>query len=132
MKKQAICIFIISLFLNNLLCIGQNAPDSALTVKIETNDGNVFVGLIVDEDSLSIVIKTDYLGEIKIPKNYLKTKTELSKAVKVGKEFWLPNPQSSRYFWAPMVTDWERDQRITRISGFYTTNFLMDYLIIFQ
>ena len=101
MKKQFICIFIIIVLLDNLKCFGQNVPDSTRTVRVETIDGNVFVGFVVTEDSSALVIKTETLGEIKIPQNNIKSKTELKEVKKVGSEFWLPNPQSSRYFWAP-------------------------------
>lgn len=101
MKKQFIGIFIIIVLLDNLQCFGQNVPDSTRTVRIETIDGNVFVGFVVTEDSSALVIKTENLGEIKIPRNNIKSKTELKEVKKVGSKFWLPNPQSSRYFWAP-------------------------------
>jgi hypothetical protein len=101
MKTHLICIIIIIGFLNNLQCFGQNFPDSTRTFKIETADGNIFVGFIVNEDSSSLVINTESLGEVKIPQHNIKSKTELKDVKKVGDEFWLPNPQSSRYFWAP-------------------------------
>lgn len=101
MKKQFIGIFIIIVLLDNLQCFGQNVPDSTRTVRIETIDGNVFVGFVVTEDSSALVIKTENLGEIKIPRNNIKSKTELKEVKKIGSKFWLPNPQSSRYFWAP-------------------------------
>jgi hypothetical protein len=75
--------------------------DTIKTSRIETKDGNIFIGTLVEEDSLSLVLKTESLGEIKIPKNNIKSRTELKEVKKVGSEFWLPNPQSSRYFWAP-------------------------------
>ena len=101
MKKQSICIFIIIVLLDNLQCFGQNVPDSTRTVRVETIDGNVFIGYVITEDSSTLVIKTENLGELKIPLNNIKSKTELKEVKKVGSEFWLPNPQSSRYFWAP-------------------------------
>jgi RNase P/RNase MRP subunit p29 len=101
MKKQFLCILIFIVLLDNLQCFGQNVPDSTRTVRVETIDGNVFVGFVVTEDSSALVIKTENLGEIKIPRNNIKSKTELKEVKKVGSEFWLPNPQSSRYFWAP-------------------------------
>lgn len=101
MKKQFICIFIIIVLLDNLQCFGQNVPDSTRIVRVETIDGNIFVGFVVTEDSSALVIKTETLGKIKIPRNNIKSKTELKEVKKVGSEFWLPNPQSSRYFWAP-------------------------------
>jgi len=101
MKTRFICIFIIIVFLNNLQCCGQNIPDSTRTVRVETIDGNVFVGFVVSEDSLALVIKTETLGEVRIPRNNIKSKTELKVVKKVGSAYWLPNPQSARYFWAP-------------------------------
>jgi RNase P/RNase MRP subunit p29 len=101
MKKQSICIFIIIVLLKNLQCFGQNVPDSTRAVKVETIDGNIFVGYVITEDSSTLVLKTENLGNLKIPLNNIKSKTELKEVKKVGNAFWLPNPQSSRYFWAP-------------------------------
>lgn len=100
MKKYIFIIVFLGL-LNNLGCFGQVVPDSTRTLRIETVDGNIFVGHIVTEDSLTLVIKTETLGDLKIPLNNIKSRTELKEVKKVGKEFWLPNPQSTRYFWAP-------------------------------
>jgi hypothetical protein len=94
-------IFIIVAFLDNIQCLGQNVPDSTRTFRVETIDGNIFVGYIVAEDLSVLVIKTENLGEINIPQKNIKSKTELMEVKKVGNEFWLPNPQSARYFWAP-------------------------------
>jgi hypothetical protein len=85
----------------NLTCYGQNLPDSTKTLRIETNDGNIFIGSVTAEDSLTLVLKTESLGEIKIPKINIRSRTELKEVKKVGSAIWLPNPQSSRYFWAP-------------------------------
>ncbi len=101
MKKQIVFVFFILVMFQNLTCYGQNLPDSTKTFRIETKDGNIFIGSVIDEDSLTLVLKTESLGEIKIPQNNIKSKTELKEVKKVGNEFWLPNPQSSRYFWAP-------------------------------
>jgi len=87
--------------LQNLTCYGQNLPDSTITLRIETKDGNIFIGSEISQDSLTLVLKTESLGELKIPKTIIKSKTEIKEVKKVGNEFWLPNPQSSRYFWAP-------------------------------
>jgi hypothetical protein len=101
MNKKSICILIIFVLLNNLQCFSQNIPDSTRTVRVETIDGNVFVGYVITEDSSNLVIKTENLGDLKIPLKNIKSKTELKEVKKIGSEFWLPNPQSSRYFWAP-------------------------------
>lgn len=74
--------------------------DSTL-IQIETNDGNEFVGKIVAEDSIKIVLKTDNLGEITIKQSDVKSRTIVEvQQIKDGK-LWFANPQSTRYFWAP-------------------------------
>jgi len=100
-KKRIFFVFFIVVIFQNLTCYGQNLPDSTKILRIETIDGNIFIGSIITQDSLTLVLKTESLGEIKIPKMNIKSKTELKEVKKVGSEFWLPNPQSSRYFWAP-------------------------------
>lgn len=101
MKKQIFFVFFIVVMFQNLTCYGQNLPDSTKTIRIETKDGNIFIGKVITQDSLTLVLKTESLGEIKIPRMNIKSQTELKEVKKVGNEFWLPNPQSSRYFWAP-------------------------------
>jgi hypothetical protein len=99
--KLSVCIFIFLglLYTGSSFC--QNVTDSTRTVRVETVDGNVFIGNVVSKDSLNLVIKTDIFGEIKIPLNNIKSRTEFKDLKKVGRQYWLPNPQSSRYFWAP-------------------------------
>lgn len=79
----------------------QDNSDTIRVYRIETKDGNIFTGFIMDEDAQVLILKTDKLGEIRIQKTEIKSKTEIVHAKKVRDEYWLPNPQSSRYFWAP-------------------------------
>ena len=70
-------------------------------VKIETSDGNEFIGTISSEDAEKLVLKTDKLGEISISKSDIKSqKTIKVSQIKDGK-LWFDNPQATRYFWAP-------------------------------
>ena len=84
-----------------LSCYGQDLTDSTKTLRIETKDGNIYIGNVITQDSLTLTLKTDILGVIKIPLADIKARVELSETKKVQGQFWLPNPQSSRYFWAP-------------------------------
>ena len=98
MKPKIVGLLLIFLFSSNF--IQAQTTDTTL-VQIETNDGNEFIGEIVKEDSLKIVLKTDKLGEISIQKSDIKSQIIINtQQIKDGK-FWFPNPQSTRYFWAP-------------------------------
>ncbi len=88
-------IFIFTLSVNS-----QTANDTTL-VNIETVDGNEFIGQIVNEDSLKIVLKTEKFGEISIFRSDIKHREIIEvQQIKDGK-YWFPNPQSTRYFWSP-------------------------------
>jgi len=100
---KRILIFVITGILV-LFCLNgpaQEIPDSTKVFRIETKDGNVFTGQILSEDLSVLVLRTEKLGELKISQVDILSKSEITGTVKVGDQYWLPNPQSSRYFWAP-------------------------------
>ncbi len=100
MKKLSVLLLLLSA-LGCRICYSQEAADTTAALRIETYDGNIFIGNVISEDSTAIVLKTTSLGEIKIPKNDIKSRTVLKQLKYEGGKLWLPNPQSSRYFWAP-------------------------------
>jgi hypothetical protein len=102
MMKKTVCYTSFFLFvLFHVAAYGQNIPDSARIYRIDTKDGNTFTGVIVSEDSLLLILRTDNLGEIKIHQPDIKSRTKIDALRKVGNTYWFPNPQSSRYFWGP-------------------------------
>lgn len=101
MKQQIVLALFLGILFQGFSCFGQVVTDSTKTMRIETKDGNIYIGNLITEDSLTLVLKTDRLGVINIPLADIKLRTEMSDAKNVEGQFWLPNPQSSRYFWAP-------------------------------
>lgn len=100
--KHTIALCLLSvLLLTSFSGYNQETNDTARVYRIETRDGNTFTGTIVSEDSGYLILKTDKLGELKIAVSDIQTRVELGKTTKVGDSYWLPNPQSSRYFWSP-------------------------------
>jgi hypothetical protein len=102
MKKK---MSILTLFLAFLISISisSNAQNSQDTTKyqIETVDGNEYIGTILNQTQEAIRIKTDKLGEISIPQSEVKKITQLAAVQSKDGTYWLDNPQSTRYFWAP-------------------------------
>jgi hypothetical protein len=78
----------------------QVEPDSTI-YNIETTDGNEYVGMIVDKDNMSVLLKTELLGEISIPLSGIKRIKQISSSRLIKGQYWFENPQSARYFWAP-------------------------------
>lgn len=81
----------------------SNAQDSQDSIKsqVETIDGNTYIGIILEQTPEIIRIKTDKLGEISIPGAEVKRITQLIATKSKDGTYWLENPQSTRYFWAP-------------------------------
>jgi hypothetical protein len=100
--KNLIAVSLIMLF-----CIlvkngySQGQPDSTKLCKVETLDGNEFIGLMVSQDSLEVKLETSSLGKVTIPRTSIKTITWLKPSSLKGGKFWSENPQSGRYFWSP-------------------------------
>ncbi|HQW54567.1 MAG TPA: hypothetical protein PK076_00495 [Saprospiraceae bacterium] len=95
--KSLIAIILISFFISNI-AIAQNEGAS---VKVETKDGNVYVGRIVSEDSTTVVIETEELGQIPIKKAAITSRTKIDSTKMVKGKLWDDNPQSTRYLWTP-------------------------------
>lgn len=95
---KAILLLALLISLSHLL-YAQTNSDTTL-VNIETTDGNEFLGQIVSEDDVKIVLKTEKLGNITINKIDIKKRDNVAvQQIKDGK-YWFPNPQSTRYFWS--------------------------------
>jgi hypothetical protein len=92
---------VFGILFGSLSCFAQVVTDTISTYRIETHDGNVYVGVITGEDSTKVTIRTERLGELTIMRADILHITELEGAINVKGQLWLPNPQSARYFWAP-------------------------------
>jgi hypothetical protein len=83
MKKQFFWIFILIFLLNNFCCIGQNLSDTTIILRVETIYGDVFTGILTSENQSELVLITETLGEISIPKEHIKSR----KNIKTPKNF---------------------------------------------
>jgi hypothetical protein len=93
------CLIII-LLLTVSLCAGQEKPDTSM-YRIETRDGNTYIGQIVSQDSVKVILDSDKLGEIKVLRADIKKMYPIKKEKIIDGEYWFENPQATRYFYAP-------------------------------
>ncbi len=77
----------------------QDKNDS--TYRVETVDGNEYIGKIISRDSEGITLFTQQLGEIKIKNADIKKMSAISGVKLHDGRYWLENPQASKYFVAP-------------------------------
>ncbi len=93
-------LFFVFTFFHSVSSAAQNGQDS-IKSKIETIDGNEYIGVILEKTNEKIRLKTESLGEIVILVTNVRNISEI-KIVK-GKDgrLWTENPQATRYLWAP-------------------------------
>jgi hypothetical protein len=84
-----------------LLSLMSNAQTADTVYHIETTDGNDFMGTIVEQDATTLKLNTEKLGIITIKKIDIKSMRIVSGSKKEDGQYWLDNPQSTRYFWQP-------------------------------
>lgn len=101
MKNLAsVTVVLILLILSPSLVQAQNQQDS-IKNRIETIDGNEYIGTILEQTNEKIRLKTDNLGEISISTTQIKKITPINQLIARDGTYWLDNPQATRYFWAP-------------------------------
>lgn len=101
MNKTSACFFSLVLGLMVLTAEAQFENDTVSLYRIETKDGNEYVGKIISHDTESILLATPNLGEIRImKKDMIKLDRIESGQIRQGR-IWYPNLQSTRYFFAP-------------------------------
>lgn len=94
------------LFVCLLLCTFQlmaqsNATDTTTVYRIETNDGNEYIGTIRSRDTESLTLKTVRLGEITLRMaDIVSIETVLKNRIK-NNLFWFDNVQATRHFFQP-------------------------------
>lgn len=84
---------------NNGFC--QERTDSLKLYRIETSDGNEYVGRIVGIDSLTFKFETTNIGVIDIVRTNIEKISEVKQAQLKDGSYWFENLQATRYFWAP-------------------------------
>jgi hypothetical protein len=101
MYRLISCLLICSfLFFFSESSSAQNQQDSIKT-RVETIDGNEFIGIVLEKSTDLIRLKTENLGEITIKMTDVKRVAEIGPVSSKDGIFWLDNPQATRYFWAP-------------------------------
>ena len=100
-KLRCIKLFAILVFaLASFYCAAQDQVDT-LTYYIQTTDGNTYRGKILTQDSLEVLFSLERFGEHRFLKTEIKKLQPLEKKKLVGEEYWMDNPQATRYFFSP-------------------------------
>ena len=75
--------------------------DTATLYRVQTLDGNKYIGNILQQNEEFVQLRTRAIGEITIARRDIKSIVAIGKDQLVQGQFWFPNPQATRYFWSP-------------------------------
>lgn len=87
--------------------------------RIETVEGEVVIGPLRSEDTTKVVLETRRFGTVTIERAAIKNMVELSPNRFLDGKSWFPNPQSTRYFFAPNALG------IPKGEGYYQNTWLL-------
>jgi hypothetical protein len=88
-------------FLLSATLSSQEVADTAKMWRVETTDGNEFLGSILSKNSAEIQLNTEKYGVLTLRTNSIRSITEIQPAeIKQG-SIWMKNIQDARYFYAP-------------------------------
>ncbi len=96
----------------------DDESDDRPLFKVVTLDGTTFIGRLVREDDHSITLDVEKLGELNIRRENIRSLTELAEDDLMGGKYWFPNPNATRYLFAPSAIP------ITRKTGYYQNTWI--------
>lgn len=94
-------LFCMLIFLSGISAALHAQDRTGETVRITTNDGNVFVGEVMQENDRQITLQVEGIGEITIEKSNIRNIQLLESGRMRNGNYWFENPQGTRYFFAP-------------------------------
>lgn len=93
--------FLFLFLLLSVCCFGQTPSDTTTLYRLESRDGNEYLGHILNQTTESIQFRTQKLGVLNFSRADIKTLTPIeANRLKNGK-VWFDNPQATRYLFAP-------------------------------
>jgi hypothetical protein len=93
--------FLALLCLFPLTVMAQSQADSTPIMRVVMNDGNEFIGHVVSQDTSTLVLQTEKLGQLTFNKKDIAKSTVIHPENIIKGQYWFENPQSARYLWSP-------------------------------
>jgi hypothetical protein len=89
------------------------------TLRITTDDGSVFIGILVKHDTNSITINSESLGIIKILESKIQKLELLHTDRFIEGEYWFENPNATRYLFGPTAIPLKKGE------GYYQNTYII-------
>jgi hypothetical protein len=93
--------------------------DSTKIYNIELKDGSIFIGNILQQDSVNLVLRTSSIPRIEIPVSKIKSIDEVDNSNFKNDTYWFSNPHATRYFYGPSAIGLKKGE------GYYQNTYLL-------
>lgn len=94
-------------------------PDTAVTYRLELNDGSIYFGSILSEDVEKIQFQTLSKSRLDINKRDIKKREQLEAGDFVNGTYWFKNPNPTRYLFGPSAFNLKAGE------GYYQNTYLL-------
>lgn len=102
MEKRSYLVIALGVFLLfSSSLFAQETPDTTQLWRIETKDGNNYVGILLEQDAENVYLREDMLGDIRIFKSRIVEMEPVRQERMVEGEYWFSGLHNSRYFFTP-------------------------------
>lgn len=98
-KLRALTVLVLLLLCCSIQARCQRADTTM--VRIETRDGNKYLGKILEVTAIELRVETNNVGIITLNRNDIVSIDEVKVSRIKGNVFWIDNPQATRHLWAP-------------------------------
>jgi hypothetical protein len=75
--------------------------EEAVTYRVETNEGTVYVGTLVRESDEAVVLAMSDGTEVRVLRENIRDFSQINPSRIRNGDYWFDNPQPTRYFFAP-------------------------------
>lgn len=96
-----------------------SAQDTTKTYRIETVDGNVFIGELISETEDQVTIRTESAGDLTINRANISKITVIKNKSRREGEYWHENPQPTRYLFSTNALGIKKGQ------GYYQNTWIL-------
>lgn len=99
--NRALITLLLIVMVVNLQGQSSVGTDSAKTYKVVLQDGSVFIGKVLQQDTVQLVMQTAMFPRIEIPLAKIKVMEEVDASGFKKGRYWFKNPHASRYLFGP-------------------------------
>lgn len=115
-KKGTLLLWVLLFVISAV--VAQEKIDDEVYWRIKTADGNQYIGPIIYENTVTIIVETEMINQVTIRKKDIRFKEEIAAKGVVRGEYWGLNKQAGSYFIGPSAFNLKRWQ------GYYQNNWI--------